>query len=103
MSDKGVPEPIPEIVALCEEYAEELFEEEEYYTGITKWQDGDFKVLVHRGKGHSDQPYRHDAEVIQYRHFDGLVVYSKITRYIDHKYLECHDQRELERIQEPKR
>lgn len=101
VSHAPVPQAISDVVAKCEEYADELFSGEEYFTQITKWQDGDFRVLVHHGMGHKQEPYRRRAEKITYRHFDGMIVYSDETQMIDHHSDETHESEKLERHSDP--
>jgi hypothetical protein len=86
-----------EVVSRCESYAGELFGGEDQFTQVTKWQDGDFKVLVWHGKGHDESPYRSRAEKITYRHHDGLIVYADFTHRIDHHTDVYHESRVLER------
>lgn len=93
----ALPEPIPGAVAVCEEHAEELFDGDEYFTSLTKWQDGDFRVEVRHGKTHEREPYRQRLEVVTYRHGDGAVVYADKTRFIDRHRTETHEQEVLER------
>lgn len=93
---------IETVVSKCEEYAEELFDGETYYTQITKWQDGDFSIEVHYGKGHERRPYRHRAEVIWYRHWDGAIVYADRSTLIDRQRKEVHEREHLEQYREPR-
>ena len=93
---QALPHPIENVVSKCESYAEELFDDDKYFTQVTKWQDGDFRVLVHHGKGYGDAPYRSRAEKVTYRHHDGVIVYVDETRLIDHHTDETHESRELE-------
>ena len=85
------------VMETCEAYAEALFDGDEWFTQLTKWQDGDFRVLVWHGKGHAERPYRHRAEKITYRHHDGVIVYAEVTQRIDHHTDEYHESRHLER------
>lgn len=99
-TQKALPSPIEDVVLKCETYAEECFDAEEYFTQVTKWQDGDFRVLVHHGKGYEDAPYRKRAEKVTYHHHDGLIIYVEKTRMIDRHSDEIHESRELERYSE---
>lgn len=91
-------DPIDAAVALCESYADDRFEDDaDRYTQVTKWEDGDFKVRVKHGIGHEDDPYRHEEEVVSYRHFDGVVVYAKTTRLIDRHRKQVDTSVDLER------
>lgn len=95
----GVPEVIGDVVEKCEAYAEERFDGEEYYTQITKWQDGDFTVEVRHGMKHQREPYRQRSQRIFYRHHDGVIVYADCSDHIDRHRKEIHEQEELERIE----
>lgn len=97
----GISATIQEVVEICERYGEELFDGEEYFTQVTKWQDGDFRVTVHHGKGHAESPYRQSAQQVTYRHEDGAVVFSDFTHLIDRHRDEYHESKVLELPFEP--
>lgn len=93
-----LPDPIPAAVEACESHAAEEFEDDaESFTQITKWEDGDFRVLVWHGMSHERAPYRQDGEKVTYRHYNGEIVYAKVSRYIDRHLNETHESRVLER------
>jgi len=107
MVEYGIREEIDELVEKCEEYAQEKFESDEYFTQVTKWQDGDFRILVHHGKGYDtpdenqtkqDVPYAKNAEQITYIKSDGHIVYVDKTRRIDRHSDIIHESEELEHI-----
>lgn len=87
------------VVSVCEDYAREKFpDDSEFYTSILRWRDGDFQVTVYHGKRHQDSPYRQDYEQVSYRHWDGVVVYSDETRYIDHRKNVVNEREELQEL-----
>jgi hypothetical protein len=93
---------IVEMVRRCEKYADELFSENVYFTSITKFDDGDFRVETRHGMGHDganndrDDAYRQRYESITYVHTDGEVIYANRTRYIDAQFTETHEREVLE-------
>ena len=93
---------IVEVVERMESYANEIFSGE-YFTSITKFNDGDFRVVCRHGKGHkgSNDPedlYRQDFEAIRYHHIHGEMIWSDETRYIDGRFNDIHDREVLEVI-----
>lgn len=98
---------IVDMIRRCEAYADDLFEPEEdtgevtYFTSVTKFDDGDFRVETRHGMGHDgvnddrDDAYRQTYESVSYVHTDGDVVYAKCTRYIDARFEDTHDRRVL--------
>lgn len=84
-------------VELCEEYADRLFDGDESFTQVTKWDDGDFRVMVWHGKGwlDSDTPAQ-VAERIVYKHFDGHVMYVEIERRPDRHQNLCRERKVLQ-------
>lgn len=94
-----IPAAIEDAVEKCEAYADELFDGDEHFTQITKWQDGDFRILVWHGKGHEQEPYRRRAEKVTYRHQVGAFVYVDFTHMIDHHTDEYHESIVLETVE----
>ena len=88
-------EQILEAVEMCEEYANDHFAEWTYFTQVTKWQDGDFRILVSHGMGYLDRPHcriRHH-ERITYHHDHGEVVYSHVKKHVDrHENVTLHSE-----------
>jgi len=101
----GIREEIDKLVEKCEKYAQEMFESDEYFTQVTKWQDGDFRILVYHGKGYEtpdenqtkqDVPYAKSREQITYVKSDGHIMYVDKTRRVDRHSDIIHKSEELE-------
>lgn len=83
MSDYEQRALVERAVQKCEAYAEEIMGEDvSTFTQTTMWDDGDFQVMVWHGKGHEEQPWRQDAEKVEYNHFEEEFVYADITRMV---------------------
>jgi len=98
----GVSDDMAHIVQKCEHYADSEFSEEAYFTQLTKWQDGDFRVMVWHGKGHEQQPYRQAYEKIEYVHQGddgGKIRYVAGVRRIDAHLNDIDETRILEVIE----
>lgn len=82
---------VAEAADLCEYYADRLFDDGcNSYTAVTRWDDGDFRVVVHHGM-QSDEvvedgdyiEYATYSERVIYKHFKGWMMYTVVARYPD--------------------
>lgn len=76
-------ESITTAVETCERFASDLFDGDEFFTQVTKWKDGDFRVMVWHGMGYEQDPYKKRAQQVTYKHDDGAVVFSEFTHRFD--------------------
>lgn len=74
---------IEEVVTLCEWYADRLFEGEQSFTQVTKWDDDDFRIVVWQGHGwgHDDQGEYRVAERIVFKKSVDTMMYVKMRKY----------------------
>lgn len=96
MSYYGISDTLADRVETAERFAAEHFDGDDWFVGITKWQDGDFLIQVRRGIDRQDHPDRQRYELISYRHEDGQFVYTKATRYVDHRFEEYDERKVLD-------
>lgn len=82
----GLNDDINEMVEQCEEAAVERFDDEsiedgDWFTSLSKWQDGDFRVEVKHGLGYDENPYSQVVEMVVYDHFQERMAYVKRRRF----------------------
>jgi len=77
---------VASMVETCEQWAKEHFDpvafrDDDWFTSVDMWADGDFYIVVKHGIGYDQDPYTNELEQIVYDHFEEQAAYVHLTRY----------------------
>lgn len=75
---------IEEMATLCEWHAKKLFSDDKWFVDVTKWQDGDFRLMIWQGRGwgvDDEKSQYREADRITFKRDDGDVIYTRLRRY----------------------